>query len=386
MNLLLWAREKDPVAAKIKRLLAAKPKVAYSQVDTPKKARDSVAQALPDVLLIGPSISSENALAFAEVLLTDHPEVGVVLATKEMTTEVLKASLNAGIRDVLKNDVDEDDLYAAINKAHEVSKRWRGAAGGDLETAERREHRAKVVTVFSTKGGVGKSVIATNLATTIASKLGKRTVLIDLDLQFGDVAVMLRLVQDRTIADVVRVFDRLDEEMLDSFLAKHDSGIKALLAPVQPEDADIITIDEVERIIGLLKSWADYIIIDTAPALSETVLAALEASDIIYAVTTMDVPSIRNTKISLQKLKQLNYDQDKVRLVLNRSDSKVLLQPGEIEKVLDSRIVARIPSDRSVPRSVNKGIPVVSDASKSLVARSLTKLAEETVNGWKEEK
>jgi pilus assembly protein CpaE len=232
------------------------------------------------------------------------------------------------------------------------------------------------VTVFSTKGGVGKTVLATNLALALARDKSRSVALVDLDLEWGDVAIMMGMKPVHTIYDAVQVFDRLDSEMLCGFMERHSGGASVLLAPVHPEDAEGINAARVAQVLDLLRANFDYVVVDTAPSLSEVVLTALDRSDEIYVVTMMDVASVKNTRISLQKLTQLGYDPARVRIILNRADSKVLLQPSEVEEAIGGTVVARIPSDRIVPLSVNKGVPVVVDAPKSAVARCIDALAD----------
>jgi pilus assembly protein CpaE len=184
---------------------------------------------------------------------------------------------------------------------------------------------------------------------------------------------------DRTIFDAAQAFDRLDAEMLEGFLIAHDSGLRALLAPVRPEDAESVTAGRVAQILRTLRKLADVVVVDTPASLSDVVLTALEQSDVILAVATMDVPSVKNTKVALQKLHQLGLDGRGVQLVLNRADSKVWLDPHEIERAMSDRIIARVPSDRLVPRCVNMGVPVVLHSPRSAVARSISALARDLV-------
>lgn len=378
MGLVTLVSAGNSLQTQAEQISAADSKMHTSTAKNVAEATSVLSSKSPHVIVLGPKIAVAKALEFAENVSLKHPATRVVMIVADITTAVLKEALKSGVKEVLSVDDLETELPRAIHEAHAAADRWRTAAGHDGSPGpEEPKGLAKVVTIFSTKGGVGKSVIATNLAAALAGKFGQRVVLVDLDLQFGDVAIMLRLVQEKTITDVVKAFDRLDSEMLDGFLVKHTSGLKALLAPIQPEEAELVGSANVERIIELLRQVTDYIIVDTPASFSEEVLTALDNSDVIYAIATTDVPSIRNVKIALQKLRQLNFDGDKVKLVLNRSDSKVWLQPGEIEKAIDSSIVAKIPSDRTVPRSVNKGVPVVMDATKSLVSRSLMQLAED---------
>ncbi len=226
----------------------------------------------------------------------------------------------------------------------------------------------EVITVFSTKGGVGKTVVSTNIAVALA-QLGKSVVLVDLDLQFGDVGIVLGLEPTQTIIGAVQSGERLDVEMLKGFLVDHPSGLKVLLAPIQPEDAEMVTASRVDRIIALLQSAFDYIVIDTPPALDESVLTALDRSDRVIAITMMDIASVKNSRVSLQKLKQLGYNSGMVEVMLNRADSKVYLQPEEVEQAIGLPIKYRLPSDLQIPRAVNKGIALVVEAPRSQPAK-----------------
>jgi pilus assembly protein CpaE len=336
------------------------------------------------VILTCPSIAPDDAVALASEL--DAADVGtvIVVVAADVDTALLRSAMKASVRDVLAASDGPEAIIAAVLSADESVGRRRGTEvpAGERAAAGTALALGRVITVFSTKGGVGKSVMATNLGVALAKDLGKRTILVDLDLQFGDVSVMLQAPPERTIYDAVQVFDRLDAEMLRGFLVQHESGLQMLLAPVQPEEAEVVTTARITQILTMLRQLAEYVVVDTPAALSEVVLTALEQSDCILAVLTMDVPSVKNTKVSLQKLHQLGLDGELVRLVLNRADSKVWLELHEIEKAISDRIVARIPSDRLVPRSVNKGVPVVMDAPKSAVARSIVALAREVANEW----
>ena len=164
-------------------------------------------------------------------------------------------------------------------------------------------------------------------------------------------------------------------EMLKGLLVKHESGVRALLAPVRPEDAEMVTAARVGRIIDLVRQMADFVVIDTPGNMSEVVLTAVDKSNVVLAVSTMDMPSVKNMRVAVQKLSQLGYGNGLIKLTLNRADSKVLMEVSDVEDALGSKVFVRIPSDRLVPRSVNKGVPIVSDQPKSGVARSIVELA-----------
>lgn len=373
---VIIAGSRDSVARTLVRELAARPDLGVEAFATLAACIPTIEGGAPTVVVTCPCVEPTDALALAESLRDRDADTAVLVITSSVEADLLRAALKAGVRDVLSPSDGKEAWAAAVLAADAsvVRRRAPETVTGGEEITER-PPVGKVITVFSPKGGVGKSVIATNLGVAIAKEIGRSVILVDLDLQFGDVAVMLQLPPTRTIFDAAQAFDRLDAEMLEGFLVTHDSGLRALLAPVQPEEAESVTTGRITQILTLLRQLADFVVIDTPASLSEVVLTALEQSEVILAVATMDVPSVKNTKVSLQKLQQLGFDSGTVRLVLNRADSQVWLDPHEIERAISNKIAARIPSDRLVPRSVNKGVPVVLDSPRSTVARSIVALA-----------
>jgi pilus assembly protein CpaE len=319
---------------------------------------------IPLVAVLGPSCGDEEGLAQVERVIADHPEVGAILIAPELSTVLFRQALKAGVRDVLPAPVDTAQLTEAVRRVVETL----AGEGGEL---------AKVVTVFSTKGGAGKSVIAANLAVVLARRSDKPVVLVDADLQFGDVAVMLKLAPQHTIVDAVGAMDRLDPGFLRNLLVRHDpSGLLVLPAPLEPAFADQIGADEMLKIIEMLRTFCSFVVVDTPAYFNDVVLGLIEVSDDVLLVAGMDIPNIKNVKIGLQTLRLLNTPMSKIRLVLNRANSKVKLDVGEVERTLQLKADSLIPSDVVVPQSVNKGAPVVLDAPKSGVARSLEQLAD----------
>jgi len=336
-----------------------------------------------EVVVIGAGVSDDDALAAIAQISEQAPVVSTILVRTYVSADLLRKAIRAGAADVVGTGDTSDELREAVDRVLRHSERLQVAARPEPDQAR----RGTVVTVFSTKGGVGKSVLSTNLGVALAT-LSQSVVLVDLDLQFGDVGIMLGLEPTLTIAGAAQANDRLDAELLSGYMVEHSSGLKCLLAPVQPEEAESITPGRIARILELLSEMFDAVIVDTCAALDETVLTALDRSDHVLAVTMMDVASIKNTRISLQKLHQLGYDGDFVEVVLNRADSKVFLAPAQVEKAIGRGISVQIPSDRIVPQSVNKGVPVVlesprSDVSKALmgIARSIVEMQQKAVNG-----
>ena len=329
---------------------------------------------IPLVAVLGPSCASPDGLAAAEKLIGDRPEIGAILIAPELSTDLFRQALRAGIRDVLPAPVDTSQLSDAVRRVVETLATARPTTSAFGEVGSELAH---VITVFSTKGGAGKSVIAANLAVVLAKRSEKPVVLVDADLQFGDVAVMLKLAPQHTIVDAVGSIDRLDPSLLQNLLVRHEpSGVYVLPAPLEPAFADQIGADEMVRIVEMLRTFSSYVVVDTPAYFNDVVLGLIEVSDDVLLVAGMDIPNIKNVKIGLQTLRLLNTPMSKLRLVLNRANSKVKLDVGEVERTLQVKADSLIPSDVVVPQSVNKGTPVVLDAPKSGVARAIEQLAD----------
>lgn len=322
------------------------------------------------LLVVGPTIPVSDAFVCVRSIRESGSSAGIVLSPTEITQELLHAALRAGVDDVIVGSAPLGELSDVLGEALRRTQS-RSLSGHEQAAPARTAH---VVTVLSMKGGVGKTVVSSNLAVALA-KLGKSVALVDLDLQFGDVGIMLGLEPTQTIVGAVQSGERLDAEMLRGFLVEHSSGVHALLAPTLPEDAEIVTASRIDRIIGLLVTMFEYVVIDTPPTLDEAVLTALDRSDRVLVVTMMDVASVKNSRVSLQKLRQLGYDGSLVDIMLNRADSKVYLKAEEVEQAIGMPIKYRLPSDLQIPRSVNKGVPVVLDAPRSHPARVLDETA-----------
>jgi pilus assembly protein CpaE len=333
------------------------------------------------VTVFGPSFSDGPGLARLSAFVRDRPEISVVLVVEELSTQLLQQAIRAGVSDVITIPSDAGPLMEAIDRAaanlNAIAPLSTGATGSDSPSGPDRSHLGRVITVFSTKGGAGKSVVATNMAVALARRTEQPVCLIDCDLQFADDAVMLKLVPQHTIVDAVASIDRLDVPLLRSLMIKHDgSGLLVLAGPTEPAFADQIGAADVITIIEALQQFCAYIVVDTPSHFTEVVIRVLEESDDIVLVAGMDVPNIKNVKLGLQTLRLLNIPIANVKLVLNRSNSKVRLDVGEVERALQIRADCLIPSDIAVPQSVNKGVPVVLDAAKSGVAKALLQLTD----------
>jgi len=341
----------------------------------PDEGMAAVAAEGQDVLaaIFGPSLSDRDALALAGALQQGTPDVSVLLIRRQESGELIRQALRVGVKDVLSSVSDENAIRGAAARAIEIARTLRGRLGGGAPTDGAGRPPGRVVTVFSSKGGCGKTFLSTNLAVALGRN-GAEVALVDLDLHFGDVAIMLHLFPSHTIYDATQS-PELDALTVKSFLTHHDSGIWTLVAPTESTVADTISPSTITNILKLLRSAFDYVVIDTPPAFSEPVLGAFDESDALVMLATLDVPSIKNLKLTLQTMELLHFPKSRIRVVVNRADSKVGLRLPDVEKLLSAPVDATIPSSRSVPLSVNKGSPIMLEEPKGPVAESVRRVA-----------
>jgi pilus assembly protein CpaE len=320
-------------------------------------------------IVIGPAVDLEAAAALADTLRVTRPAISVILIRRRVDTSVLAEALRSGMREV----VDERDLTglgSAINRAQQVWQALTGAAGAVPEGK-----RGTLVTVFSPKGGVGKTTIAVNLALGLANRGTARVCLVDLDLAFGDVAITLQLFPARTMADVVHMESGLDFTVLEPLLTTYNEDVSALVAPVQPDAKDTIPAPLIGRVLHLLKGHFDYVVVDTSPSFDEYALQAFDETDEMLLVTTLDVPTLKNVKVAVETLDLLNFPKAKRHLVLNRADDKVGLTPDKVESTLDMSISSAIPTSSQVAHATNSGEPIMSAQPRHAVSQAIAALA-----------
>ena len=320
-------------------------------------------------IVIGPAVDLEAAAALADTLRVTRPTISVILIRRRVDTSVLAEALRSGMREV----VDERDLTglgSAINRAQQV---WQALTGAAAASPEGK--RGTLVTVFSPKGGVGKTTLAVNLALGLSDRGTARVCLVDLDLAFGDVAITLQLFPARTMADVVHLESGLDFPVLEPLLTTYNEGVSALVAPVQPDAKDSIPAPLIGRVLNLLKRNFDYVVVDTSPSFDEYALQAFDETDEMLLVTTLDVPTLKNVKVAVETLDLLNFPKSKRHLVLNRADDKVGLTPDKVESTLDMTIAAAIPTSSQVAHATNSGEPIMSAQPRHAVSQAIGALA-----------
>jgi len=314
------------------------------------------------VVVLGAGVELEHALEFTVWLHQQRPAGGVVLLRESLEVNDLTAAMRAGVREVLLADD-----RAALSEACRRYQRVFGSVSPDAPAASPRGH---VVTVFSAKGGCGKTTVATNLAVTL-NRAGQRVCLVDLDLAFGDVAITLQLTPTHTIVDAAALGSALDEQQVASLLTPHLPGLDCVLAPVVPGDAERVPATLTAALIDVLAVMYDYVVIDTPAQITEHVLAALDASHQHILLTTPEIPALKNLRLTLDMLDLLAYESRSRTIVLNRSDEQVGLTEDDIERVVRSPISGRIPSSRDVPISINRGVSIAAQSPDHPVSIAL---------------
>ena len=330
-----------------------------------------------DCVVLGPSVDQQDVFALSEDMRVKRPSLGVVMLRRRIDTSVLAEALRSGVREVVQ-ERDIAGLATAVRRQREIASRLREQVehGDGVEAKVR---RGRIVTVFSAKGGCGKTTLATNMAAAIADSGRGSVALVDLDLAFGDVAIALQLFPTHTIADAVAIGEDLDGPALASLLTAHRSGLQALVAPLEPSTAETIDTKTVVRVLDLLAEEFDYVVVDTPPALDDHVLASFDRSDVVALLATLDIPALKNLKLTLETLDLIGFPRERLKVVLNRSDSKVGLSLPEVEKTLRAPIVAQVPSSRDVPASTNRGVPIVTDDPKAPVSVAIRKFIDDFV-------
>jgi pilus assembly protein CpaE len=370
-NLLVVDQDDDFVAS-AKELFDGSLPVARSL----EEAAHTVSSGDVRMLLIGPSFNSDEAMEQIRQVHNQDPSLVLMLVAEEVTADLLRKGMRIGVSDVLEMPLDEDKIEAAIEQfAHDVLRR-KSSVAAHRPPEEEAKQQGRIVTVTSAKGGSGKTVLATNLALLLNRFPDKKVCLVDADLQFGDVCLVLQLEPRFTMVNAAHELHKLDAELLDSLLTEHPSGLKVLAAPLEPAFADDITTAGLMQMLDVLKESYDYVVVDTAAMLDELILSLIEKSDDILMLVDMDLPSVKNAKLALETMRLLKFSTSGVQLVLNRSNSKAKLDTKEIEGALKMAISASIPSDAVVAASVNEGRPVVETDPKSKVAKGFESVAE----------
>ena len=350
--------------------------------------RSMATELTPDVVLMDINMPDMDGIAATEKLSSQVPTAAVVMMSVQGEADYLRRSMLAGAREFLVKPFSSDELTASIRQVYtrEREKLSRMGAmpvtsgGGSAAPAAEEDggHDGQVVAIFSPKGGVGRTTVAVNLAVAAATDLGRSVVLMDGSFQFGDVGVLLNLnPKNKSIADLVPELETGEPESLDTFVINHSAGTRVLLAPPSPEMAELITPHGVKRVLDALRRTHDLVIVDCTSWFNETTLAILDSADVVLTMLSLEITSIKNMRLFLEVADQLGYEQNKVKLVLNRADSSLGIRVADVESSIGRKVDHTIVSDgRSVVYALNRGVPFFLSNREAQVSQDILRLAQ----------
>lgn len=336
----------------------------------------------PDIMLMDINMPVKDGVEATKEISIEFPEIAIIITSVQDEPEYMRRAMSAGAREYIVKPFSCDDLVETVVRTYDLELKRRRKM---IEPKPEEKINARIISVFSSKGGTGKTTIATNLAISLAKQTKKGVALLDLDMLFGNVAVLMNVSVKTNIAELVKVINSLDEELLDEYMVTHISSVRVLTAPVKPEYAEYITDQHIKKILNLLSRKYHYIVIDTASNFSETTLAALDASDRILFISTTELPCIQNTITGLGVMETLKYPDSKVDIVLNRASEQFGVKYTDFEGTIKHKIWAYIPEDNlTVIKSANKGLPFVMTRTKSQVTVSLNEIGSRLIAGEKQ--
>ena len=340
----------------------------------------------PDVVLMDINMPDMDGISATEAIRARQPAVQVVILSVQGDQNYMRRAMLAGARDFLTKPPMGDELISAIRRAGSMAQSERAknvqvqvapVVGNTGPIIGYRGTKGKIVTIYSPKGGTGRTTLAVNLALTLHND-DTRVALVDGNLQFGDVAVFMNEQGKNTIVDLAPRAEELDPEIVEEVMLKHAaSGLHILAAPSRPEYAEKVSSGQFARVLEYLRQMYAYVIVDTAALLTDVTLAAIDVSDLVVLVTTQDIPSIKNCRLFLDLSQTLGIDRERILFVMNRFDKRINITPDRVTENLKQQIVSVIPLDeQTVTKAVNRGVPFVLDGKNQPAARGIFSLAE----------
>jgi pilus assembly protein CpaE len=331
---------------------------------TGREALALAKQHRPDVVLMDINMPDMDGIAATEALLGQVPESQVIMMSVQGEQDYLRRAMLAGAREFLLKPISAEELYNAIRHVYRLSTTQRRyvtmppqgpGGGGDDQGAQ-----GQIIAVFSPKGGTGTSSIACNLAVAMRLLTGKKVALVDGNLTFGDVGVIMNLVSSKTIADLVNRISELDRDLLNDVMATHATQVKVLLAPPNPQTGELVTSDHLRTILETMKKEFEYVIVDTQASFQDRALAALDLADRIVALMTLELPCIKNIKLFLEVAELLEYPKEKTVLVLNKADNRLGMRVENVEANIQHKVALQIANaGHEMTLAVNQGVPLV---------------------------
>ncbi|MEA3309498.1 MAG: response regulator [Chloroflexota bacterium] len=391
----------------LRKLLSFDPDIeVVAMLQSGEEAIESVSEVLPDVVLMDINLLGIDGIAATRKLLDVTPTAQVIMLSVQGEADYMRQAMLAGARDYLTKPPSADDLLNAIHRMAKLKPRSvmetippasAGGLGGNVPGGGGAARQGKIITVFSPKGGTGCTTLAANLAISLQKTAGEavKVALIDASLQFGDVAIFLKIKPTRTIVDLAPRADELDVDLLNTVLVPHPSGVKVLAPPATPEEAEIVREGSVgdsggsrrfRTILEFMQHEFDYLIVDTHHVVDDITIAVLDLSDLVLVVTRPIIPEIRGARMFVELLQKLGYGMEKIGLVINAVDNKKMgIQPEAIERAMMPAI-ARLPLNEPIAlRAANYGVPLVLKEPNADISVQISHLARTIVDMFRVE-
>jgi pilus assembly protein CpaE len=350
--------------------------------------REAVAfakQHRPDVILMDINMPDMDGIAATEAIMSQDPGVQVIIMSVQGETDYLRRAMLAGAREFLTKPISADDLYKSIRHVYKLAAtrpRQVASEAGPSAGSSGPVNEGQIVAVFSPKGGVGTSSVAANLAVALRQQTNKKVALVDANVIFGDLTVILNLRSDKTIMDLVKRVDDMDAELLNDVLATHTSQVKVLLAPPDPQSGEWVNADHIRSILELMRREFDYIIVDTPASFQDRSLAVLDMAYRIVTLLTLEMHCIRNIGRFLEIADLLEYPHEKVMLVLNKASSRSGIKAEDVEKSIQRQMMMQIgDAGHEVSFSINQGVPLVIGKPTHQMSRDINNLARTLSSG-----
>lgn len=362
----------DEKRAALLHMLKDEEILVISEVNAGLQALDKIENLNPDLFIMDGS-ESADIFSVGERVYFNKPQCVLILLTMDMSAPYLTKAMQAGIHNVFPWPDNALDFVQKVKRVY-ASESSHIAA---MSTKPKVGWASKVITIFGTKSGIGKTTIAVNLAVKLAEKK-KKVALIDLDLQFGDASVFLNIDPKDTLSELIQDRTEFTIDIIRSYMIMHSSGVHVLCAPNNPEYSEIIKERHIESLLNTVRAYYDYVIVDTMPLINDVSLAAIEGSNKVLFVIGMDISILRNARLGLNLLEALHH-KDKVQLIVNREvDGSISVE--DIKKVLECPIIARLPSEWKVAvASLNQGVPFVTAVKKSKLSMGVSLLADQII-------
>lgn len=345
------------------------------ETDNLEEANYMIEEYYPNVVLLGPNLNF-NKYLLSESIAKEYPDIAIIMIENELMEDTVYKSISSGAKDVIISPFSPSKLVESIYRAYQLVKEKQVIHRERPALSKRKNTKGNVITVFSTKGGVGKTFVSTNLAISLAKKTDKRVCLVDLDLDFGNIALALNTVPRFTILDIVDDIRNINQDIIESYLIPHESGIKVLPANIKPQINEFINADHIEIILSAVQGAFDYVVVDMPARFYEPVNPAFQLADVLLMITTPEISTIRNIKASILTLQELNFPKSKIKVLLNRSDNGGQIKPKDVESTLKESLYGVIDADYKLATlSLNNGNPIVLYKPRSTISKSFNALA-----------